>query len=216
MIKHNDISINDPWDWVTNFEQTLAEFTGAKYAIACDSNTNALRLLFHYKKIIDRDIIVPANTYISVPNQIILSGNRPKFMDIEWDGLYEIDNTGIVDAATALYQDMYRDYLGSYMVLSFHLKKILNIGQGGMILTNDSEFERWARPMIYDGRHKDKMYDKDEFECIGWHMYMSPESAKRGLEIFYSDRIQPYNEHKGSSNTYKDLRNQPIFSCYID
>ena len=41
------------------------------------------------------------------------------------------------------------------MILSFHLKKILNIGQGGMILTNRPHFNEWARPMIYDGRHKD-------------------------------------------------------------
>ena len=208
--------INDPWDWVTHFEKAIAKYTGAKYAIACDSNSNALRILLHYKRIIDRDIIIPANTYISVPNQIILSGNRPKFMDIEWDGLYEIDNTGIVDAATAFYQGMYSDYLGTHMVLSFHLKKILNIGQGRMILTNDSKFEKWARPMIYDGRHKYKMYNDDEFECIGWHMYMSPESAKRGLEIFHSNRIEADNPNVGSSKTYKDLRKQPIFSCYID
>ena len=70
--------------------------------------------------------------------------------------------------------------------------------------------------MIYDGRHKDKMYDEDEFECVGWHMYMSPESAKRGLEIFHSDKIQINNPNVGSSKRYKDLRKQPIFSCYID
>ena len=34
-----------------------------------------------------------------------------------------------------------------------------------------------ARPMIYDGRHKDKLYKEDEFECIGTHMYMTPEDV---------------------------------------
>ena len=37
-----------------------------------------------------------------------------------------------------------------------------------MILTNDEKFVDWARPMIYDGRHKNKLYKDDEFECIGW------------------------------------------------
>jgi hypothetical protein len=44
---------------------------------------------------------------------------------------------------------------------------------------------------------------------------MSPESAKRGLEIFHSDKIKDYNEPCGSSETYKDLRQQKIFRKYI-
>ena len=46
-----------------------------------------------------------------------------------------------------------------------------------MILTNDEKFVEWPRPMIYDGRHKDRLYKDDEFECIGWYMYMTPEDA---------------------------------------
>ena len=119
--------------------------------------------------------------YVSVPNQIILSGNRPKFKDIKWKGLYPLGDTGIIDAATAFYESMGRGYEDKFMILSFHLKKILNIGQGGMILTNRPHFNEWARPMIYDGRHKDRLYKEDEFECVGWHMYMSPESAKKRI-----------------------------------
>jgi dTDP-4-amino-4,6-dideoxygalactose transaminase len=207
--------VKDPWDWVTLFEETVSNYCGYNYGIACDSNSNAIRLVLHYLKITNQDITIPANTYVSVPNQIILSGNRPKFKDIKWEGLYPIDDTGIIDAATAFYKGMSEGYEDKYMILSFHLKKILNIGQGGMILTNDERFNEWARPMIYDGRHKDKLYNDDEFECIGWHMYMSPESAKRGLEIFHSDKIQEFNPHCGSSETYKDLRQQKIYKDYI-
>ena len=208
-------NINNAWDWVTHFENELANYCGYNYGIACDSNSNAIRLVLHYLNITNQDIIIPSKTYVSVPNQIILSGNRPKFEDIKWKGLYPIGETGIIDAATALYKGMSEGYEDKYMILSFHLKKILNIGQGGMILTNDEEFNRWARPMIYDGRHKDKLYQDDEFECIGWHMYMSPESAKRGLEIFHSDKIKDYNEPCGSSETYNDLRHQKIFKKFL-
>ena len=204
-------SIKDAWDCVTLFENKLAEYCGSKYAIACDSNSNAIRLCLHYLGITDCDIEIPARTYVSVPNQIILSGNRPKFVDTTWIGMYPLGDTNIVDSATALYENMYNEYFNSYMILSFHYKKILNIGQGGMILTNDEKFNEWARPMIYDGRHKDRLYKEDEFECIGWHMYMSPESAKRGLEIFNSDKIQKLNRPVGSSYVYGDLRKQKIF-----
>ena len=211
-----DYTINNDWDWVTHFENEVSNYCGYKYGIACDSNSNAIRLVLHYLEITNQDITIPANTYVSVPNQIILSGNRPKFKNIKWQGLYPIGDTSIIDAATAFYKGMSEGYEDKYMILSFHLKKILNIGQGGMILTNDERFNEWARPMIYDGRHKDKLYNDDEFECIGWHMYMSPESAKRGLEIFHSDKIQEFNPHCGSSETYKDLRQQPIYKDYIE
>jgi dTDP-4-amino-4,6-dideoxygalactose transaminase len=211
-----DYIINDSWDWVTHFENEIANYCGSKYAVACDSNSNAIRLVLHYLNITNCDLEIPANTYASVPNQIILSGNRPKFKDIEWDGMYLLGNTTIVDAATAFYKGMYKEYFYPYMILSFHFKKILNIGTGGMILTNDSKFEKWARPMIHDGRHKYTLYDEDEFECIGWHMYMTPEQAKRGLEIFHSDKIQDYNESVGGSWKYKDLREQKIYKDYID
>lgn len=207
--------INDSWDWVTHFENEVSNFCGSKYAIACDSNSNAIRLVLHYLNITNQSITIPSKTYVSVPNQIILSGNTPKFENIEWDGLYPLGDTNIIDAATAFYKGMYKDYFDSYMILSFHLKKILNIGQGGMILTNDKKFNDWARPMIYDGRHKDTLYNDDNFECIGWHMYMSPEQAFKGLEIFNSDKIQEQNETVGGSWSYNDLTKQKIFKKYI-
>ena len=42
--------LTDPWDWVTHFENAIARYAGAKHGIACDSNTNAIRLLIHYFK----------------------------------------------------------------------------------------------------------------------------------------------------------------------
>ena len=207
--------IHDPWDWVTIFEKLIAQYTGSRYAVACDSNSNAIRLLLHYLNITNQEITIPARTYVSVPNQIILSGNRPTFEDIKWDGMYELGNTNIVDAAGSFHVDMYNKFFDSYMILSFHHRKILHIGTGGMILTNDEKFNEWARPMIYDGRHKDKMYKDDEFECIGWHMYMSPEQAELGMEIFNSNSISLKNKNCVNSEMYKDLRKSKIFNQYV-
>jgi len=207
-----DYIIKDNWDWVTHFENEIAEYCGSKYGIACDSNSNAIRLVLYYLGIVGQEIGIPARTYVSVPNQIILSGNKPVFQDTQWDGMYQLGYTGIYDAATAFYEGMYYDTMDeSYMILSFHIKKILNIGQGGMILTNDEKFNEWARPMIYDGRHKDRLYKDDEFDCIGWHMYMSPEQAQRGLEIFHSSKIHSNNPHCGGSWLYGDLSTQKIY-----
>ena len=40
---------------------------------------------------------------------------------------------------------MGKDYQDKFMILSFHKKKILNIGKGGMILTNDEKFVEWVQ-----------------------------------------------------------------------
>ena len=206
--------IIDPWDWINHFECAISKYTGAPFAVACDSNSNAIKLVLEYLKVKNETIFIPKNTYVSVPAQIIHSGNTPYFIDLEWEGEYQLYPLPIWDSATRFRKDMYIS--NTYQILSFHLKKILNIGTGGMILTHDSDFVKWARPMIYDGRHRMSWYAADEFECIGYHMYMTPEQAERGLEIFNSDRIADINDDCGSSKTYKDLTKQKIFEPYIN
>lgn len=205
--------VRDSWDWVTHFETEVSNYTGHKHGIACDSNSNAIRLILYYLGIEREKITIPKNTYVSVPNQIILSGNTPVFEDITWEGLYVLGGVPIVDAATGFWENMGSEYREYFMILSFHLKKIIKIGKGGMILTNDDKFEKWSRPMIYDGRHKEVLYSEDEFECIGWHMYMTPEEAKKGLMLFNEFK----NENNpttvcGGSNTYKDISKFSIFN----
>ena len=203
--------ISDPWDYVTTFEKVMANYCGYKYAVACDSNTNAIKLCLEYLKIKNETIIIPANTYVSVPNQIINSGNEVKFENIEWYGEYELGSTGIIDSACKV-EHSKTSLDKQYKILSFHHRKIINIGRGGMILTNDHFFCTWARPMIYDGRNKRVHYDEDDFVCHGWHMYMTPEEAKRGLELLHGGVLKKHTMISGDHTTYKDLRLQRLFT----
>lgn len=205
-------SINDPWDYVTSFENAIKEYCGYEYAVACDSNTNAIRLCFEYLGIKNEFITIPKRTYVSVPNQIIHSGNIPQFQDIEWEGEYEIGNTGIIDSACKLERNSSKNIDKThYKILSFHHRKIINIGKGGMILTNDPLFEKWARTMIYDGRHTNLNYRVDDFSCHGWHMYMTPEDAYRGLKTIHSGKINSGIIINSTHKNYKDLSTQKIF-----
>jgi len=77
------MKLNNHWDKVLEFEQIIAEYCGSKYAVACDSNSNAIKLVLEYLNIKDTEINVPKHTYASVPMQIIHSGNIPKFVDLE-------------------------------------------------------------------------------------------------------------------------------------
>lgn len=203
---------SDPWDTVTEFENKLAEYAGSKYAVCVDSCSNAMFLCMKYLGISGQTITLPKHTYASTPMQCIHAGNTIRFDDIEWSGEYYLGNTPIVDAATRFCKGMYIP--DTYYCLSFHHRKTLKIGRGGVILTNDKEFVDWCRPMIYDGRHKYVMHDVDDYECIGYHMYMTPEDAAIGLAKFKD--IADINLDTGSNLTYKDLSKQPVFLPYIN
>ncbi len=117
------------------FEETVAEYTGAKYAVAVDSCTNALFLCC--KAVSAYEITPPAKTYLSVPMSCIHAGASVKFEDIDWEGMYQLKPYPIYDAAKRFTSNMYIP--GTHMCLSFHIKKHPKIGKGGMILTDDEK-----------------------------------------------------------------------------
>ena len=178
------------WDNVDLFERTVAEYAGSKYAVAVDSCSNALFLCmkaFQHMNPDDqtRHVTVPTRTYISVPMQVKHAGYHVEFKDMSWSGAYELDPLPIVDSAQRFTENMFVP--GTLYCLSFHSKKILSIGRGGMILTNSKQYRDWLRAARYDGRSSIYYNDIKQVgvPMIGWHMYMSPEEAVRGLEQFY-------------------------------
>ena len=98
--------VND-WGWVTHFENTIAKYCGSHCALAVDSNTNAIKLVLEYLNIKNKTIFVPKNTYVSVPSQIIHSGNTPHFVDFEWEGEYQLYPYPIWDSATRFRKNMH-------------------------------------------------------------------------------------------------------------
>lgn len=203
--------INDPWDCVTLFENELAIYSGSKYAVCVDSCSNAMFLCLKYLNITNQIIELPKHTYASTPMQCIHAGNKIRFIDKEWSGYYYLGDTNIVDAATRFKKNMYIP--DTYFCVSFHHRKTLKIGRGGVILTNDNEFVKWCRPMIYDGRHKYIMHVDDDYECIGYHMMMTPEEAAIGL--LKLKQLSDDNPDTGSNLTYKDLSKQTVFDNYL-
>jgi dTDP-4-amino-4,6-dideoxygalactose transaminase len=99
------------------------------------------------------------------------------------------------------------------MCLSFHIKKHLGIGKGGMILTDDIQAVEWFKKARYEGR-SEKFYKEDMIESIGWNMYMTPQEAAHGLAL-----LQNYPEHNtdlDEINGYRDLTEFSVFkNCKI-
>ena len=61
--------MNNPHQVVKMFEENLAEYTGAKYAMSCDNCTNAIRMCCDYHKV--AEVTIPQRTYLSIPQSII-------------------------------------------------------------------------------------------------------------------------------------------------
>lgn len=197
-------SINDPWDVVDAFEDMVAKYAGSKYAVAVDNCTNAMFLCLKYLSAQGK-IKVPKRTYLSVPQLILHAGCEPEFVDVEWKGTYRLDPYPIVDSATRFTKGMYET--GTYQCLSFHIRKILPISKGGMILTDDKKAVEWFKEAEYEGRDRRVPHDvMPEPTVCGWNMYMPPEQAARGIEIFLG--LPEHNEDCGGSYKYKDI------SCY--
>jgi dTDP-4-amino-4,6-dideoxygalactose transaminase len=201
--------LHNPYKIVKMFEEEIANYTGSKYAVSVDSCTNALFLCCKYLDV--KEVELPKHTYLSVPQTVINSGGSVKFKDIDWSGAYQLKPYPIYDSAKRLTSNMYIP--GSFMCLSFHIKKQLPIGKGGMILLDDEEAYTWFKKARYEGR-SEVMYKMDNINSAGWNMYMTPEEAARGLTL-----MQNYPEHQedlGEINGgYLDLTTFDLFKDMI-
>jgi dTDP-4-amino-4,6-dideoxygalactose transaminase len=186
------------------FEETVADYCGSKYAVSTDNCTDAILLCCEYLKV--KEVTIPSKTYLSVPQSIMHAGGIVKFKDYRWQGIYQLEPYPIWDAAKRFTSNMYIP--GSFMCLSFHIKKHLKIGKGGMILTDDEEAAAWFRKGRYEGRGE-VMYHEDNIIINGWNAYMTPEQAARGLML-----MQNYPEHVEDlpeEPFYRDLREFDLF-----
>ncbi len=202
------IKKHNPYKIVQMFEEEVASYTGAPYAVSVDSCTNALFLICKYLEV--KEVTIPSKTYLSVPMSIMHAGGEVIFDKSEktnhWIGVYDLKPYPIYDAAKRFTSNMYIP--GSFMALSFHIKKHLGIGKGGMILLDNKEAVDWFKKARYEGR-SEKYYKEDSIEQLGWNMYMTPQEAAQGLCL-----LQNYPEHNsdmGETNGYRDLTDFPVF-----
>lgn len=183
------------------FEQELARYTGAPFAVAVDNQSNALFLALMREDVQGKDVWIPARTYPSVPCEILHAGGRVRFLDVTGEtlrGAYCLGGTRVWDAALRFTHLMYVP--GSFMCLSFTGPyKHLKLGKGGAILTDDAEAFAWFKRVRFSGR-RECSYHEDHFDMTGWNFYMMPEVAAKGLLMM----PQFYNRD-GSPKHMEDL-----------
>jgi perosamine synthetase len=71
--------------YVTAFEDSFANFTGAKFAVASSSGTSALHLAYLTFLEPGDEVLVPSFTFIATASAVILAGGKPVFCDIDPD-----------------------------------------------------------------------------------------------------------------------------------
>lgn len=215
---------------VMEFERMVADYVGAKFAIATNSATSALHLSLYLQGIgPDDEVICPSFTCFATANAIRQLGARPVFVEID-PRTFNLDPTAVTDAvnsktraimavhqiglaadmdpirATARRHDLvivedgatalggkYRGKrigaLGSPTAFSFHPRKIITTGEGGMITTDDEALADMARIVRSHGasvsdleRHKARGTIYAAYPVMGFNYRMTDIQGAMGVE----------------------------------
>lgn len=169
---------------VGDFEKRVAEFFGAPYAIAVDSCTHGIELCLRYTGVVGAvpkaSISCPKRTYLSIPMLAYKLSLRLNWKDEDWKDYYYITEN-IIDAAVLWKKNSYIP--NTFMGISFQYQKHLNLGRGGIILTDNKEAAIKLKKMSYDGRLPNVPWRDQDIDTLGYHYYMTPETAQLGLNI---------------------------------
>lgn len=205
---------------VLEFERLVAEYTGAKHAVAVSSGTAALHLALLSLDIGPGDeVILPDFTFPSTANVVELAGARPVLVDIDLStfnintDLIEsaiTERTRVImpvhlfglpaemepvvaiarkynlkvieDAACALgaeYRDLKCGSIGEIGCFSFHPRKNITTGEGGMLITDDDTVADLARQLRNHGMAK--INNRVQFKRAGYNYRMTDLQGALGV-----------------------------------
>ena len=193
------------FEYVEKFEEEIAKFYNAPYAVATDCCTHAIELCLRYKGY--NNITIPTHTYISIPFTLEKLNLKWNFEYQEWENFYYLGNTNIIDAAVYWERNGYIE--NTYMCLSFQYRKHLSLGRGGAILLQSKQDYDILKKMSYDGRDLSKPWAEQDIARIGYHYYMTPETAEIGLKDMQTAKQIP--SKKWSYINYPNLKKMAVF-----
>ena len=189
---------------VTEFERNIAHYFGAPYAVAFDSCTHGIEVCLRYTNA--NKINVPKRTYISIPFLANKIGIDLEWRDEEWQDYYYLTDN-IIDAAVLWEENSYVP--NTFMGLSFQFQKHLSLGRGGIMLTDNKEAALELKKMSYDGRLPHIPWRNQDIDTMGYHYYMTPETAKLGIEKLPKAIQTP--PRKWVINDWPDLTKMKVF-----
>jgi len=193
------------FDKVEKFENKIAEFFGSPYAVAVDCCTHGIELCLRYQNF--SYINVPKRTYISIPFLAKKLGIGLKWKDENWQDYYYL-TPNIIDAAVLWKPNSYIP--NTFMNISFQFRKHLALGRGGCILTDNKKVALELKKMSYDGRLPNIPWREQNIETMGYHYYMTPETANLGIEKL-PDAIKT-KPKQWTINDWPDVSKMKVFN----
>ncbi len=170
--------------WVNRLEDFVADFIGARYAIAVTNATCGLHAMIAVlpKKEVYR---IPSLTFVATANAFALGGNKVHFVEylgyadcpVDILGHPHFQITNMRDSAQALGSKRYGRYVGSQgtCVFSFNQNKIITGGSGGMVVTDDEGIAREIRRLVTTAKI-DHAY-KTAHDAVAFNYRMSDVTA---------------------------------------
>ncbi len=73
--------------YVKEFESKFSRLNNSKYAIACSNGTTALDLALRAVNVLNKEVILPSNTFFATSIAVTNAGGQIKLVDIEKDNL---------------------------------------------------------------------------------------------------------------------------------
>jgi len=194
-----DFSDLTPHQVVLQFESLIANFFGAPYCVSTDSCTHALELCLRLHP--PTNIVSLTKwTYVSIPMLLEKLNISFRLVDFKWKEFYNITDT-VIDAAVLWRENSYIPKTTT--CISFQHKKHCPIGRGGAILLDCIDDYNILQKMVADGRDRNLLQVDDNISTLGYHYYMTPEDAARGIKLF--EYVKDIPSSQIDWRNYKDL-----------
>ena len=95
------------------------------------------------------------------------------------------------------------------MGISFQYQKHLSLGRGGVILCDNADEARELKKMSYDGRIPNIPWRDQNISSVGYHYYMTPETAQLGLDKLPAAVLS--EPRQWTVNDWPDLTQMDVF-----
>ena len=203
---------------VQKFEQKIADFVGAKYAVSIHSATSAIFLSMLNKK---ERVSIPSILPPVVANALITANNEVTFNDnIEWVGqsyvLHRFDDYKIIDSAQQIYRNQFQLEADDddLLIYSFYPTKPVGSVDGGMILSNNKEKIDKLKILSRNGNTLENNSWDRQIVLPGYKLYMNSVQCYIALQNFikldskmnrFEEVKARYNEAFGLNNTSNHL-----------
>ena len=227
----NRITIHSEFDHllhgsvVTDLEKAIADYVGAKYAVAVSSATAGLFLSLKFVPPGESEQVqIPSIIPPVVPNVLINSDIKFGWnANTYWVGssypLYINKNFTIVDSAQSLNPGQFENTQvegdNTLMVFSFYPTKPLGGVDGGMVVSNNEGIIDWIRTAARNGTKGIESSWERDLVFPGWKMYMNSLQATLILDRFKTSYEKERARIKEIRNRYDEAFDKSSISYHL-